>query len=64
LLKKRAKTEVPPQDWCYVNNFKNPDCPISLSLKIGMGRELEQDMRELLQAVKNDIPKALQSKGI
>ena len=62
LLKKRAAAEPPPQDWCYVYNFKNPDSPTSLSLRIGMGRQLEQDMRELLQDVRNDIPKALQSK--
>jgi lon-related putative ATP-dependent protease len=62
LLKKRAAAEPPPQDWCYVYNFKNPDNPVSLSLRIGMGRQLEQDMRELLEDVKNDIPKALQSK--
>jgi predicted ATP-dependent protease len=62
ILKKRAKNEPPPQDWCYVYNFKNPDNPISLSLHVGMGRQLEQDMRELLQDVRNDIPKALQSK--
>ena len=62
LLKKRAKTEPPPQDWCYVYNFKNADNPVSLPLRVGMGRELEQDMRELLHAVRNDIPKALQSK--
>jgi len=62
ILKKRAKNEPPPQDWCYVYNFKNPDNPISLSLQVGMGRELEQDMKELVQDVRNDIPKALQSK--
>ena len=62
ILKKRARNEPPPLDWCYVYNFKNPDNPISLSLQVGMGRQLEQDMRELLVAVKNDIPKALQSK--
>jgi lon-related putative ATP-dependent protease len=62
LLKKRAAAEPPPQDWCYVYNFKNPDNPTSLSLRVGMGRQLEQDMRELLEDVKNDIPKALQSK--
>jgi len=62
LLKKRAAGEALPHDWCYVNNFKNPDNPISLSLSAGMGRELEKDLNELLLVVKNDIPKALQSK--
>jgi lon-related putative ATP-dependent protease len=62
ILKKRAKTESPPLDWCYVFNFKSPDNPLNLSLHVGMGKGLEQDMKELLQAIKNDIPKALQSK--
>jgi lon-related putative ATP-dependent protease len=62
ILKKRAKTEPPPLDWCYVYNFKTPDHPLNLSLKVGMGRELDEDMKELVQSVKNDIPKALQSK--
>jgi lon-related putative ATP-dependent protease len=62
LLKKRAKAEPPPMDWCYVYNFKDPDNPISLALQVGMGTALETDMGELLDDVKNDIPKALQSK--
>jgi lon-related putative ATP-dependent protease len=62
LLKKRASGETSPHDWCYVNNFKNPDNPIALSLVAGMGRELERDLTDLLAVVKHDIPKALQSK--
>ncbi|MRR56015.1 MAG: ATP-binding protein [Deltaproteobacteria bacterium] len=62
LLKKRAKHEPAPHDWCYVHNFKSPDNPIALALTAGMGNELEKDMRELLTTVRNDIPKALESK--
>ncbi len=62
LLRKRAKGEPPPQDWCYVYNFKSPDIPSALALAAGMGRELDKDMQELLDAVKADIPKALDSK--
>jgi lon-related putative ATP-dependent protease len=62
LLKKRAKSEPAPHDWCYVHNFKSPDNPIALALKAGMGRQLEKDMQEVLTAVRNDIPKALESK--
>ncbi len=62
LLKKRAISEPLPHDWCYVNNFRNPDSPISLSLPAGMGRDLEKDLTDLLRVVKSDIPKALQSK--
>jgi lon-related putative ATP-dependent protease len=62
LLKKRARTEPPPHDWCYVNNFKLPDKPMSLTLPAGKGSELAVDMKELLDAVRSIIPKALDSK--
>ncbi len=62
LLKKRAKTEPQPHDWCYVYNFKSPDKPISLALPAGKGSELAADMKELLEAMKSIIPKALDSK--
>lgn len=62
LLKKRAKTEPSPHDWCYVNNFKSPDKAVSLALPAGKGSELAADMKELLDAVKSVIPKALDSK--
>lgn len=62
LLKKRARDEAAPHDWCYVHNFKNPDNPLALALKAGMGSELEKDMAELLTAVRSHIPKALESK--
>jgi lon-related putative ATP-dependent protease len=62
LLKIRAKTDPPPHDWCYVFNFKAPDKPISLSLPAGKGSELAADMKELLDAVRSVIPKALDSK--
>ena len=62
LLKKRARTEPSPHDWCYVNNFKTPDKPLSLALPAGMGSQLAADMKELLDAVRSVIPKALDSK--
>jgi lon-related putative ATP-dependent protease len=62
LLKKRARTEAAPQDWCYVYNFKSPDIPISLALPAGKGSELAADLKELLEAVRTVIPKALDSK--
>jgi lon-related putative ATP-dependent protease len=62
ILEKRAKNEPPPLDWCYVYNFKAPDNPVCLSLPSGQGSELAKDMEELLDAVRADIPKALDSK--
>lgn len=61
ILSKRAKSEPKPHDWVYVNNFKDTDSAISLDLPAGMGSELAVDMKELIEAFRKDIPKALES---
>lgn len=61
ILNKRAKSEPQPHDWVYVNNFKDSDSAISLDLPAGKGSELSADMKELIEAFRNDIPKALES---
>ena len=61
ILNKRAKDEPKPHDWIYVNNFKDNDSAISLDLPAGMGSELAADMKELIEAFRKDIPKALES---
>lgn len=61
ILNKRAKSEQQPHDWVYVNNFKDSDSAISLDLPAGMGSELSADMKELIEAFRTDIPKALES---
>ena len=61
ILHKRAKNEPKPHDWVYVNNFKNADSAISLDLPAGMGSELAADMKEMIEAFRKDIPKALES---
>ncbi|NVN90493.1 MAG: AAA family ATPase [Desulfuromonadales bacterium] len=61
ILKKRAKHEPQPHDWVYVNNFKDNLSAVSLSLPAGQGSQLATDMKELVDAFKKDIPKALES---
>jgi len=62
ILNVRAKEEPPPLDWCYVFNFKDEDAPIFLSFPAGEGARFAADVRELIEAVRSDIPKALESK--
>ncbi|GAB7027755.1 Lon protease family protein [Geotalea toluenoxydans] len=62
LLSKRAKSEPPPKDWCYLHNFKSQDNPIAIPLPAGMGCQLACDMDEFVEGVKANIPKALESK--
>jgi predicted ATP-dependent protease len=61
ILRKRAKNEPQPHDWVYVNNFKDSDSALSLDLPAGKGSELAADMKELIEAFRKDIPKALES---
>jgi lon-related putative ATP-dependent protease len=51
-----------PEDWCYVNNFRNPDRPQAISLPAGMGREFQRDIEHLVASLREDFPKAFQSK--
>lgn len=60
-VKKVACDESTPLDWCYVNNFENPSQPIALSLPAGVGYAFRQDMQELVDDLKNNIPKVFSS---
>lgn len=53
-----ASQEAVPVDWCYVNNFDSSSQPMAMMLPAGMGRIFKQDMRELVDDLKTDIPKA------
>ena len=48
-------------DHCYVNNFKNPDNPLALSLPAGQGRSLQQDMENFVKELLRDIPAVYES---
>lgn len=58
---KLAKDQPVPRDWCYVNNFEDSSRPIAISLPAGTGDAFRQDMKELLDNLRNDLPKALSS---
>ena len=62
LLKEKALQEMVPDDWCYVYNFKNPDMPLVISLKAGMGLSFQKEMDELVKTLKIELPKAFESK--
>ncbi|MGC1403956.1 MAG: ATP-binding protein [Thermodesulfobacteriota bacterium] len=61
LIEEIAREQKPPTDWCYINNFKEPDRPKALSLPSGKGKELKKDIEELLGDIRNDIPDVFES---
>jgi lon-related putative ATP-dependent protease len=62
ILEEKAKNEPAPNDWCYVYNFKNTDVPRALSLTPGTGMTFQKDMDELINALRQEIPKIFESK--
>ncbi len=61
-LEEKAKSEQVPDDWFYVHNFVDPDKPNALSLPPGMGSVIKEDMEDLVETLKRDIPKVFESK--
>src|SRR3989337_3738374 len=61
-LSKKAMQEPVPKDWCYVSNFKDPDVPVAVSLEPGEAIVFQKDMDELIEILKVEIPKVLESK--
>ncbi|MCS7066220.1 MAG: AAA family ATPase, partial [Fimbriimonadales bacterium] len=60
-LEEIAKQKPTPPDWCYVHNYDDPYQPLVLELPPGRGRELQQDMRHLLEQVRRELPHAFES---
>lgn len=60
-LKEAAAARPVPGDWCYVNNFVDPQKPIALQTKAGRSRELRHDMEQLVSELKISIPAAFEN---
>ncbi len=62
LLAEKSPKRQPPEDWCYVYNFKDPDSPKAISLEAGKAIEFSKDMEQLIKSLRFEIPKVLESK--
>ncbi len=60
-LEEMAKDKAVPSDWCYVNNFRDPYRPKALRLPPGQARELQRDMRNLVEEARREISTAFES---
>ena len=58
IVKKISSEEPVPDDWVYVYNFESPGEPLAMNLKAGMGDKFCRRMEELLEDIKQNIPKA------
>jgi len=60
IIKKFSAAEPVPDDWIYVYNFEHTGEPIALNLPAGMGHDFCRDIEELLEDLKENIPKAFE----
>ena len=62
LIKKNIKFNENLKDWIYVNNFRNNNEPVALSFKAGVGKEFKNDIDDIIEKLKVEIPKIFNSK--
>ncbi len=60
LLRQRAENQPTPPDWCYVNNFDDPQLPRSLKLPSGRGAGLAAAMKRLVDELRAALPAAFE----
>ncbi len=60
LLENRASTEPIPSDWCYVNNFAEPNRPRLLELPTGRGLRFKEHLKEFVSELSKVIPAAFE----
>jgi ATP-dependent Lon protease len=61
LLEELSKKDRAPEDLCYVNCFKNPESPILLRLRNGVGSAFKKDVKAFVDALKKEIPEIFES---
>ncbi len=51
----------PPEDFCYVNNFSDPEAPILLRFPAGHGRAFKKDVHDFIETLKREVPRVFES---
>jgi lon-related putative ATP-dependent protease len=60
LVYEQATQRSPPRDWCYVNNFTDPERPGALHFDAGEGGIFRDAMHRLIEEMKLAIPAAFE----
>ena len=60
-LDRRAAEESAPSDWCYVQNFSEPNNPRALRLKAGDGQRLRRDMEAFIEELRTGVAAVFES---
>ena len=60
-LEERAAEEAVPPDYCYVQNFEEPNRPLLLRLPAGGAKQLRDDMDDMVEELRTAIPATFES---
>mgnify|MGYP000201851157 CR=1 FL=1 len=60
-MRSKAAAAAPARDWCYVQDFNDPQRPRALSLPAGMAMRLRDDLDQLIQDLINVVPRSFAS---
>ena len=60
-LKQHNREEEQAYDWCYINNFNEPQNPLVMQLPPGKAAELQQDMQQCIEDILVTLPGVFQS---
>jgi lon-related putative ATP-dependent protease len=63
LTEKKAQECPVPDDWVYVYNFKNPNVPVALSMKPGLGKVLVEEMNQTVDIIRKEMDSAFATKA-
>jgi lon-related putative ATP-dependent protease len=61
LLEAKAAGEPAPSDWCYINNFSDPNKPRLLRVPPGRGGQFKHDMQQFVAELAKAISAAFES---
>ena len=62
-LEEESRDKPQPIDWCYVNNFADPQKPMGVALPPGRGKGLKQHMNQLVEDLQASVPAAFESEN-
>ena len=59
--KTQGEKKSPPEDWCYVYNFSDPDRPQAVNVRHGWGKILKRDMETFVHNLQQQVKKTFES---
>lgn len=62
VAKEYAKNKQKPNDWIYVYNFENSNCPKAISLDAGEGMKFKLNFENAIKDIELEMPRVLSSK--